>query len=277
MAYVMTADEFVRMAKKIATDYKTLYVMGCFGAPMTAANKRRYTQNCAYNKKPARTAMINAASADTFGFDCVNTIKGILWGWNGDASAIYGGAKYASNGVPDVNADQIMKYCTSVSTDFSNIVAGEVVHLTGHIGIYVGDGLVVECTPAWNNDVQFSACGNIGTKAGYHTRSWKEHGKLQFIDFSSVVPVPPTPTPVKGDKYMFEVSTVKLGTKGDDTLLCQKLLKVDGYKGSNGKVLSLDGDCGNNTVYAIRNFQKDHGIGQDGICGQHTWKVLLGV
>ncbi len=276
MAYVMTADKFVTTAKKIATDYKTLYVMGCFGAPMTDSNKKRYTTNCAYNKKPARTAMINAASSDTFGFDCVNLIKGILWGWSGDRSAIYGGAKYASNGVPDVNADQIMNYCTGVSENFSNIQAGEIVHLTGHVGIYVGNGLVVECTPAWNNDVQFSALGNIGTKAGYHTRTWKNHGKLKFLDFSSVNP-DPIPEPVKGDKYMFEVSTVEKGTKGADTLLCQKLLKIDGYKGSNGKVLSLDGDCGDNTVYAIRSFQKSVGIGTDGICGQKTWKALLGV
>ncbi len=279
MAYVMTAKKFVDTAKKIADNYKTLYVMGCFGAPMTASNKRRYTTNCAYNKKPARTAMINAASSDTFGFDCVNLIKGILWGWSGDKSAIYGGAVYASNGVPDVNADQIMRYCTSVSEDFSKIEAGEIVHLTGHVGIYIGNGLVVECTPAWNNDVQYSALGNIGSKAGYHTRSWKNHGKLKFLDFSAPVPVNPIPVPepVKGDKYMFEVSTVQKGTKGADTLLCQKLLKIDGFKGSNGKALSLDGECGDNTVYALRNYQKSVGLNSDGICGQKTWKHLLGV
>ena len=45
-------------------------------APLTAANKKRYTQNHSYNKQAARTKMINAASADTFGFDCVCLIKG---------------------------------------------------------------------------------------------------------------------------------------------------------------------------------------------------------
>lgn len=277
MAYVMTAAEFVEKAKKIATDYKTLYVMGCFGAPMTEANKRRYTTNCAYNKKPARTAMINAADSNTFGFDCVNTIKGILWGWCGDPSAIYGGAKYASNGVPDVNADQIMNYCTSVSEDFSNIVAGEVVHLTGHIGIYVGNGLVVECTPAWNNDVQFSALGNIGSKAGYHTRTWKNHGKLKFLDFSSVKPDPiPVPEPVKGDKYMFEVQTIRKGSKGADVLLCQKILRADGYKNGT-KAITLDSDFGSVTEKLVKQFQKDSGLTPDGICGQKTWSKLLGV
>ena len=68
---MMKSSELVAKVTDIAKHYKTLYVMGCFGAPMTAANKTRYTQNHSYNKAAARTAMIMAASDDTFGFDCV--------------------------------------------------------------------------------------------------------------------------------------------------------------------------------------------------------------
>lgn len=71
--------------------------MGCFGAPMNAANKKRYCNNHSYNKQATRQKMIMAASADTFGFDCVCLIKGLLWGWNGNASKTYGGAGYAIN------------------------------------------------------------------------------------------------------------------------------------------------------------------------------------
>ena len=184
---VMTNNEFVKKAKDIANNYKTLYVLGCFGSPMNATNKKRYTNNNSYNK--SRASIINAVSSDTFGFDCVCLIKGILWGWNGDKNATYGGAKYNSNGVPDVNADQMMNYCTNVSTNFKNIEVGEVVHMKGHIGIYIGDGLAVECTPIWKNKVQITAVGNIGKKAGYNTRTWVNHGKLKFIDYKT--------TPVK--------------------------------------------------------------------------------
>lgn len=97
--------DFVAKLKDVAKNYKTLYVMGCFGSPMTASNKTRYTQNHEYNRRPARTAMINAASTDTFGFDCVCLIKGILWGWAGRKDRVYGGATYACNGVPDIGAD----------------------------------------------------------------------------------------------------------------------------------------------------------------------------
>lgn len=182
MATVMTSAAFIKKAKD-AAKHKTLYVMGCFGAPMTATNKKRYIANYAYNSKAARRKVINAASADTFGFDCVNLIKGILWGWDGNAKKTYGGAVYKANGVPDTSADGMMSYCTGVSKDFSNIEAGEVVHMNGHIGIYIGDGLAIECTPIWKDGVQITAVGNIGKKKGYNTRTWTNHGKLKFIKY----------------------------------------------------------------------------------------------
>jgi hypothetical protein len=183
---VVKAKAFVDKLIDVAKNYKTLYVMGCFGSPMTEANKTRYTQNHEYNKQAARTAMINAASADTFGFDCVCLIKGILWGWSGDTSKSYGGATYAANGVPDISADGMITKCSGLSTDFSKITVGEAVWLSGHIGVYIGDGLAVECSPAFANKVQITAVKNIGTKSGYSARTWTKHGKLPYIDYSDV-------------------------------------------------------------------------------------------
>ena len=183
MATVMKASEFVKKLKDVAENYKTLYVMGCFGAPMTAKNKERYCNNHDYNKKESRTKLIQAATDDTFGFDCVCLIKGILWGWNGDKTKTYGGAGYAVNGVPDISADSMIKVCSGVTTDFSNIEVGEAVWCSGHIGVYIGDGLAVECTPAWKNRVQITAVRNIGTKSGYNARTWTKHGKLPYIQY----------------------------------------------------------------------------------------------
>lgn len=45
----MTNKEFIAKLKDIALNYKTLYVMGCFGAPMTASNKKRYINNGSHN------------------------------------------------------------------------------------------------------------------------------------------------------------------------------------------------------------------------------------
>ena len=191
----MKAALFVLHCKHIAEKRKTLYVMGCFGAPMNAANKARYSNNNEYNRRPERRAMIQAASSDTFGFDCVGLIKSVLWGYNGDTAKTYGGATYASNGVPDYGANTMIQVCSDVSTDFSKIKPGEAVWKSGHIGVYIGDGLAVECTPSWDNKAQVTAVGNIGSKSGYHTRSWTSHGKLPYVDYTEEVQEEPTPEP----------------------------------------------------------------------------------
>lgn len=178
---MMTNKELVDKVKDIAKNYKTLYVMGCFGAPMTSANKARYVKNHTYNKAADRTAMIKNASEDIFGFDCVCLIKAVLWGWNANKSKVYGGASYKSNNVPDIGANTMIKHCTGVSTDFSDIEIGEIVWMPGHVGVYIGDGRAVECTPIWGNGVQITACNC--TKAGYNTRNWTKHGKLKYVDY----------------------------------------------------------------------------------------------
>ena len=195
MSAVMKASDFVNKLKDIANNYKTLYVMGCFGAPMTAKNKKRYCENHSYNKQASRTKLIEAASTDTFGFDCVNLIKGVLWGWNGDKSKTYGGAKYGSNGVKDTNANGMIKLCSDVSTDFSNIEVGEAVWTDGHIGVYIGNGLAVESSPRWKNRVQITACNC--SKSGYYTRTWKKHGKLPYIEYDVKAEPVKKPTSVK--------------------------------------------------------------------------------
>lgn len=183
MGTVMKASEFVKKLKDVAENYDTLYVMGCFGAPMTNSNKTRYCNNHKYNMNPTRTKMIQEASSDTFGFDCVCLIKGILWGWNGNKYDKYGGADYKTNGVEDIGANAMIEVCSDLSTDFSKIEVGEAVWTKGHIGVYIGDGLAIECTPRWKNKVQITACNC--TKAGYNTRKWTKHGKLPYIDYDS--------------------------------------------------------------------------------------------
>lgn len=151
---IKTGKELAAMCKKVATSYKTLYVTGCCGAPLNEKNKQRWMEEYEANRKEPRKSAIAKASADTFGFDCVNLIKALLWGWNGDVNAVYGGAQYQSNGVPDIDEGAMFAKCAEQSTDFSHIEVGEAVWMQGHIGIYIGDGLAVECTPAWSNNVQ---------------------------------------------------------------------------------------------------------------------------
>lgn len=80
---------------------------------------------------------------------------------------------------------------------------------------------------------------------------------------------------ITGGKYMFEVGTVQNGSKGNDVKLLQRLLKSNGFKGKDKKTLSIDGDVGANTVYAIKKYQKKNGLAVDGIAGTATWKSIL--
>lgn len=217
---MLTSIQLVEKLKDIAKNYKTLYVMGCFGSPMTPTNKTRYCNNHEYNRKAARTKMINSATADTFGFDCVCLIKAVLWGWTGNKNHTYGGAVYGSNGVPDVSANGLIAKCQNVTTDFSKIEVGEVVWMSGHVGVYIGDGLAVECTPSWDNKVQITACNC--KKSGYNTRTWTKHGKLPYVTY-----VAPTPAPAKktNEEIADEVLAGKWGN-GEDR---KARLKKAGY------------------------------------------------
>lgn len=85
------------------------------------------------------------------------------------------------------------------------------------------------------------------------------------------------PSEPDNGSYAFNVDTVQNGTKSASARLLQILLKGLGYYGSNGKVLSIDGDAGANTVYAIRSYQRSNGLVEDGVCGPATWKKILGV
>ena len=267
----MNNIEFSEKAKAVAEKYKTLYIMGCFGAVMNATNKKRYTNNYAYNKKPKVKESILNASSDTFGFDCVGLIKGIIWGWNGNTKAIYGGATYPTKKMieegycPDFGTEEMLNYCSYVTSDFSNIEKGEVLYMKGHVGIYIGDGLAVESTPSWQNKVQITAVGNIGKKVGYNTRKWLKHGKLKYIEYKSE-PVTDYFEPYKSYKLLYDKYLRKEHNLGNnivkynnlDSVTKSKCNNVNGkaqlkkgtitkpnkiYEEANGRVWASYGNC----------------------------------
>ena len=269
---IKTAKELAAAAEKVAKNYKTLYVMGCFGWPMTDSMKARAKKEQSYNRKIVRAAKIGAADSKTFGFDCVCLIKALLWGWNGDATKSYGGAVYKSNGVPEINADQMIEVCKDVSTNFSNIQVGEVVWMKGHIGVYIGNGLAVEATPSWKDGVQITAVHNIGKKSGYNGRSWTKHGKLPYVTY-------PAESKPATETVTVKLPVLKKGAKGNQVKALQALLIGYGYpmKDANGKTYGVDGSFGGATDNAVRAFQKARGLGVDGSVGPATWNELLGV
>ena len=179
---VYTAAQFVARAE-LAFSNPSCYVSGGWGQPLTAANKARLIAKNSFNY--TYRSIINAQTANTFAFDCICLIKAILWGWNADTSDPNGGAVYGSNGVPDIGENTMIQRCSDVSTNFSTIVPGEMLWMDGHAGIYIGNGLAIECTTgfgAWG--VIKTAVGNIGPVSGYNTRYWTKHGKLPYVSYT---------------------------------------------------------------------------------------------
>jgi len=185
--YIMTAEQFIEKVKSVesTTRDKNTYVQGSFGFPMNQHNKDYFLNEYQNSWNANHQNCIKKASDDTFGFDCVNLIKAVLWGWTGDINDNFGGASY--NGNMDVNADGMINLCDA-STDFSNIEPGEVVWMEGHIGVYIGNGEVIESSPKWSTDPD--GCGKIHISklenkgyTGEKSRTWTKHGKLPYIQY----------------------------------------------------------------------------------------------
>lgn len=259
---IKTNTELVAVAKNVANNYKSIYVRGCFGWPMTAENKQRALNAQSFNRKDDRKAVIEAASTDTFGFDCVCFLKSFLWGWCGDASKQYGGAVYQSNDVPDISETDMLYECYDVSEDFSNIVPGEYLWTDGHCGLYVGDGIATECTYRWNDGVQETYVFNIVGDNGQNGRYWKKHGKLPYITYEMTNNQPQTPMQ---DGWLYK------GCISEDVRTLQNNLIALGYDvGADG----ADGDFGGKTEQAVVQFQKDNGLEVDGIVGPATKAMI---
>lgn len=74
---------------------------------------------------------------------------------------------------------------------------------------------------------------------------------------------------LKGPKTLAACPTVRKGARGNITRLIQKRLNSVGFN------LSTDGIFGSGTHNAVKVFQKNRGLGQDGIVGRNTWNWLL--
>lgn len=273
---IMSGKELARRACEIAQSFKTIYGYAMYGFQITdktIASKAKQNLNGWYTSK--RIKMLQAVANQnppTWGFDCVNLIKAILWGWWGDANLEKGGAVYASNGIPDTNADGLFGRCSDKTADFSQIEEGEAVHIAGHIGIYVGGGMVVECTPNWENGVQITALGNVKndfSQGLYRVRSWDKHGKLPHVGYegteSAADPGEELPDDALGRRLL------KKGCAGEDVKALQAALISLGFDcGPDG----ADGDFGKNTKKAVEGFQAAASLTVDGEFGQASLKAL---
>lgn len=183
----------------------------------------------------------------SWNFDCVILVKALLWGWCENKNVAHGGAIYLSNGVPDVNADGMIQQCYDVSSDFNNITRGELLWMNGHVGVYIGNRKVIECTSAWEHKVQYSDIGYDGRRSrnGIQSGYWKKHGKLPYIEYTSQ----PTPTPTPSQDCTGVITYQAYdGIWNAEVSKCDNT--ADGYAGRYGHAISgIKARCENGEIF----------------------------
>lgn len=238
----MTNKEFVNKLLNIVNNYNTVYAYGTFGQKLTTSLiNQKAKQYPNWYTTSRKNNLQNLVGKNYFAFDCVGLIKGVLWGWNG-SNTTNGGAKYESNGVPDINANTMINKCSNVSTNLSNIKMGELLWMSGHVGVYYKDNLVIECSPAFKNKVQITKLSD---------RNWKKHGFLPWITYESNF-LPPRGYFKKGDSGKnvekicdFLSNFVKGDYFGDYAVSCTKV-----FQKQNG--LEPDGNIGPLTLEKMK-------------------------
>ena len=106
--------------------------------------------------------------------DCVGLIKGYLWSENATAAPKY-------NAKQDVSANGMLSKCI-VKGKIETLpeIAGVLVFFSGHVGVYIGNGWVIE---ARGHDH-----GVVKTKLS--DRPWTDWGKCPWITYSTNAPKP---------------------------------------------------------------------------------------
>lgn len=238
-------------------------------------------------------------NGSSWNFDCVILVKAILWGWNENKNASHGGAIYGSNGVYDDTPSQMINRCYNVSGDFNVIKEGELLYTDGHVGVYVGNGEVIECTTGWGTRrVIVSNIDNAGRRiynGQVNPVGWKLHGELPYIEYSSEPIVDDRTERIKVlQDTLNKQYNCGLAVDGSfGPLTSQACLNNYLYEGKNAPLhiswmqdrliklgyscggCGIDGSFGPATLSALMAFQADRHLSVDGYCGSSTsWELV---
>lgn len=170
-------------------------------------------------------------------------------------------------------------------TAHAQMIRGDIeLNTTYHTALAVGKDIIVHARSSEGTaDTKDNSGNEIRTQPWYlYSHGWTH--RLRFtgrgIDFSKLTNTSeskPTTTTAKGDRYMFEPKTVKLGSKGTSVLLLQEILVARDFRGADNQILSLDRVAGENTIRALNSYKKSRNMKQDGICDASVWKDLLAI
>ena len=255
---------------RYALEHKFGYIFGTAGIEWTQAWQNQKTNYLV--SKYGENWKKNADAKDDNYYMC--GLYGAKWIGHmvADCSGMFVWAfKQYGIGMSHISSDIYKSYCGTkgkLTADLKKTLQPGTAVFTGstadnhpHVGLYVGDGKVIEAH---------------GTQAGVCTANitetrWTWFGLLKDVSYSASE-VPVSPSKPADDKIPTDnLPTLRKGNTGEYVTLLQTKLLQKGYDlGRYG----VDGDFGSATLTAVKQFQRDHGLAVDGVVGKNTWAAL---
>ena len=139
----------------------------------------------------------------------------------------------------------------------------------GHAAMYAGDGKMVH---ARGQSYGSSKTGDQGTEIA--VTPYRNHPFELVLRYGGTAPS--TPSAIVGECSV-TMPLLLQGAVCNEVKTIQIILNAKGYKSKSSKALTVDGELGENTAYAITNFQKANGMKNInfGSVAKRTWELLL--
>ena len=265
----MISTEALIAKFQYALDNDWGYIWGAAGIMWTAA-KQQDKVNYMVRKYGANWKNSQEAKADTYYPAAANGTKWIghmvadcsglfTWAFKQLGGSMYHGSNTMYN-----------KYCTAHGklkggrrTDGQELKPGTAVFTWneknqnhGHVGLYIGDGWVIEASGTINGVI----------KSRITISKWVEWGELKGVNYAEA-PQDVITDPEDNMTY----GTIRKGSKGPVVQYAQRLLIEKGYSLPK---YGADSSYGAETVDAVKAFQKSNGLNPDGVIGPRTWEKL---
>ena len=264
---MIRAEELIRKFKQALAE-KWGYIWGTSGDEWTEADQQQLVRYFEKNYGEAWKDSAAAKENDRY----KSAVSGSKWIGHrvADCSGLFAWAFRQLGGSIAHGSNSIYRsYCSSKGTMKAGKKSGGAGILPGtavftgksadshpHIGLYIGDGTVIEA--------QGTNAGVIESKVT--NSKWTYWGELKGIDYSGETP--DTPAEEEGQLC----PTIRRGSTGEFVIVCQEILVDLGYDLGPSNV---DGKFGPKTEAAVKTFQQRHGLQPDGVVGPKTWAQLL--
>lgn len=275
-----TGAGLARWAESIHAGGQHVYWYGTYCNPCTASTlagkTRQYPSHYGSNRQATYKKHIAQGKTCT---DCAGLIKGYYWEKDGKIA-------YKRNGLPDKGSNGMYRATTIKGKIAQGLpeIPGLLLWTKsfGHVGVYIGNGEVVEA-----RGFSYGIQRNKLTK-----RSFVYWGMLPYVEYTAEEIAKAREAmgntqeeqeaPQGGQNAGQEAQnvqggvnmpTIRKGAQGVAVRVLQRMLIAAGCTLPR---YGVDGDCGAETVEAVKAFQTTHNLTVDGVAGPLTWAALAG-